>query len=146
MLGAQRLPRPTENVVTSRRLRVARVVSQSKFRLAPAPSLVERNSEILDGRNRGDLQVDARKIIAWAGIVRAPFAGLLADDQSPLVLVGNGKHRVTTSRDGFAANGDISGGDERGGFIRAQAPHFAEGEQFHHRLYGPSDADWNNRW
>src|SRR5208283_1481614 len=93
--------------------------------------LAEGNGEIFDRRRKsGDFHVDAREILIGAGIVGAPFAGGFADDQGPLVLVGNGEDGVSAGGDRLAANNDVAGGDECGSFICTGAPDLAIRNEF----------------
>src|SRR6187551_41677 len=94
--------------------------------VASVTSFLKGNREILDrGAGGSRLHLHAREIFFLTRIVRAPLAGLLADDECPLVLSGKGEERVAPRRNTRAADHDVPGGDEGGGFIRAGTPHCA---------------------
>src|SRR5437660_9447211 len=75
--------------------------------------LVKVNGEVLNLR-RGlrHAHVDPRQIIPFARIRDAPFAGFLADDERPLLLVGNGENGVAARRHILATDAEIGIGYE----------------------------------
>src|SRR5262249_7759891 len=94
---------------------------------ARCATLIKGNREIfLRGGQLGDLHVDAREIGGRAGVIGAPLAGSLADDQGPLGFVRNGEKRVATSRYSGSAYGQVGIGDKCGGFIGSGAPDLVE--------------------
>ena len=92
---------------------------------------VEGDGEILDGSGEGsNLHVDASEVVGRAGIRRSPFASFLADDEGPLVLLGNREEGVSACGNGSAANRDVGSGGQRGGFIGPSAPNLAIWNEF----------------
>src|SRR5262249_427177 len=90
--------------------------------------LFESDGEILDwSRQRGGLHVHAREIVGLAGVSCSPFAGLLANDQRPLVLAGNRKQGIGAGRNRRAANVQVHRGRQRGGFVGTGTPDLIEG-------------------
>src|SRR6266852_3543863 len=97
---------------------------------AGAVGLVKGDGEILYRRRElRSCHLHPRQIVRFAGIGNSPLAGLLADDQRPLVRIGNGKHRVASSRNGLAPQRELRVGDQCGGFIRTQAPDLSHWHQ-----------------
>jgi len=68
----------------------------------------------------------AAEIIAL-GVGDAPLAGLLADDEDPLLGAGEGEESVGAGGDIEGADLEISGSDEGRGGIGSGAPDFAVG-------------------
>ena len=94
-------------------------------------ALVEGDGEVFDGGGGGgDFHVNAGEVVGWAGIVGAPLTGFLADDENPLILVGDGEQGVATGGNGGAAYDDLSSVYKSGGFIGSGAPDLAEGNEF----------------
>src|ERR1700682_1943112 len=89
-------------------------------------TLIEGDGEILGGRGGfRNLHVDASEIVFRAGISGTPFAGLLADDESPFIFAGNGEDCVFAGGNGFFSAWNVRRGDERGGFIGSPTPKLA---------------------
>src|SRR5215475_13285918 len=97
-----------------------------ELEVATVARLFKGNRKILDwGTSGSGLHFHAREILFFAGIVRAPLTGFLADDECPLILGRKGEERVAASRNVRAADHDVPGGDEGGGFIGASTPDLA---------------------
>jgi hypothetical protein len=93
---------------------------------AAGAAFVEGDGEVFHWRGEfRDLHVDAGEVVAWPGIGGAPFAGLFADDQLPLICIGYREDRVVASGNGGAADVEVSVGDERGRFVCTGAPDLA---------------------
>src|SRR5262245_61383216 len=94
-----------------------------ELEVATVAGFLKGNRKILDWGTRGSgLHFHAREIFFFIGIVRSPLAGFLAEDERPFVLAGNREERVAARRNECAADHDVPGGDEGGGFIRASTP------------------------
>src|SRR5215471_1660826 len=97
-----------------------------ELEIATAARFLKGDRKVLDwGTSGSGLHIHAREILFLTGIVRAPLAGLLADDERPLVLAGKGEERVAARRNVRAADHDVPCGDEGSGFIRAGSPDLA---------------------
>ncbi len=68
----------------------------------------------------------AAEVIAL-GVRDAPFTGLLADDEYPLLRAGQGEESVGAGGDVEGADLEVSRGDEGGGGVGSGAPDFAVG-------------------
>ena len=68
----------------------------------------------------------AAEIVAL-GIGDAPLAGLLADDEDPLIFAGQGEERVGAGGDVEGDDLEVRCSDEGGGGIGSGAPDFAVG-------------------
>src|SRR5258708_9301702 len=71
----------------------------------------------------------SRQIFRRARVSGTPFAGFLADNQHPLVLVRNRKNGVAAGRHMGPAHHHVGGGNESGRLIGSRAPHFTVRDQ-----------------
>src|SRR6266852_301425 len=93
---------------------------------ASSGRLVKRNREVLGGRGQSRyFHFDPRQIVLRAVIVRAPLTRFLADNQRPLVLVGDSEDRVTPRGNMRTAHHHVRCCHESSGLIRPRAPHLA---------------------
>jgi hypothetical protein len=72
--------------------------------------------------------------VAAFGIRDAPFAGLLADDEGPLAVGGEGEEGVGSGGNHQGTDLEVDGGDEGGGGIGSSAPDFTVGDEAAHDL------------
>src|SRR5713101_2320562 len=88
---------------------------------------MERNRKVLDRRRSlGNGHGHARQLFRLVLVRNPPFAGVLADNQRPLVCSWNREDRVTTSGNVRSlGRGKVLINHERGRIIRSGAPDFA---------------------
>src|SRR5262249_11797203 len=94
-----------------------------QIHVAAIAHFVERNGEVFHWtRSLGYIHVHARQVVAFILVRDAPLAGLLVNDQRPLVLVGNGENGVAAGGDSLAAYVGVGRSNQRSGLIFARGP------------------------